>query len=363
MNQGINIHFAFPDRAFAYDCGSCDQRCCKTGTLAVSPRERPLLERLHPGLELAAREMAGDIACFVTPLSGCWFLLDARCALCDAHTITPANAARPSACSIFPFNLFGTYQQSLVVAPNPLCPLPVHPGQGLSHEEVLKSINDYGAAGSLPPPLRTADPDGGIALERVVRHAAGAGLDTPSPTLLIAFERLATDAFMRGGRSALASLDLAPLDDIAFELEREFLRMSMVVGVPMPPQASLNACNALLAAWTPALRLFGFEDAPLTRLPRLILALTLYVAHWHSLSRERTVSPHALMQLLNSLRPNLAFLAALDVPWPAASVETLGLVKGSVPNVDEIVERLPVDPLARTAALRGLGSTLTGGLR
>src|SRR5688572_7172164 len=76
----IGIFFAFPDGALAYDCASCDQRCCKTGGLAVFPNERALLVKRHPALELVGQPSDG-IAVYATPPSGCFFLAGDRCSL------------------------------------------------------------------------------------------------------------------------------------------------------------------------------------------------------------------------------------------------------------------------------------------
>jgi hypothetical protein len=366
----VPVHLAFPDRVLRYDCDACDQRCCKTSGLAVFPAEREALIRRHPALELVEPAAPGAITVFATPPSGCWFLDGPRCSLVarsgDVHANRRHDPGRPRACTLFPFNLFGTVGDALVVAPNGLCPLWVEPGAGVGHAEVLELLAQLGAAGA-PPPVLRADGDASLPLERVVRDAATASLTEPSPLPLIAFTELATAATLEHGDPERAMVGQGAIGETIEALEATLTVLAGVVGVPVPADADLADVAPTLAAWTPTLRLFAFEHVPIGSLPRALLALTLYAAHWQALRPERRLLPQTLMQMIGSLGPTLELLAAWDQPWRGGPVDGLPLRDGELPSVAlaEALAPMPEDSAAtfdRTALLRRLADAHRAGV-
>jgi hypothetical protein len=346
----IGIFFAFPDGALAYDCAGCDQRCCKTGGLVVFPGERALLVRRHPALELVGAPEEG-IAVYATPPSGCWFLSGGRCSLLGtgaAEHNTRHAPPRPVACTLFPFNLFGNVGNTLVVAPNGLCPLHVRPGAGVAHADILDLLTRVGAAGTPPAPLRTGD-DAVMALEQLLRDAAAASLEEPSPLPLLAFSYVATERYLTAGPAGLADLDLAHLLDLIGAYDDLLAEYAAVLGVPKPGADTLAAIAPLFAAWSSTVRLFGFGHLPLRLVPRAMLALVLHVGHWVEQAKGRAVLPQTLLQMVSSLGPTLELLATWHEPWSGATVP--GVTRGVAPAG---TVTLATDPVERGFALRRL---------
>ncbi len=354
--DSINVHLAFPDGVLAYDCAVCDQRCCKTGALVVFPAERQSLIRRHPALELVTPPILEGITAFATPPSGCWFLEGSDCSLLDSanhENNTVHSAMRPVACTLFPFNLFGQLGDTLVVAPNGLCPFEVRRDGAVSHAQVLEVLDRVGAAGEPPLPLRPDAVGDQIALERLILDAATTSLDEPSPVPLIAFSKLATDAFLEHGADGLERPDVGSLDETVADLYARLDLYARIVGVPSPDDATLEAIAPMLAAWTGTLRLFGFPRTPIGQLPYAVLGLSLYVATWHALAPQRPLLPQGLMQLVSSLAPTIALLNAWSLPWAAGDVDGVPLRNGATPE-QCLTDHLPDDPLERNTLLRRL---------
>ncbi len=346
----MEVYLAFGDRLLAYDCPSCDQRCCKTGSLPLFAQERQRLVQHSLALELVAPAELDTVSLHAAPCSGCWFLSAGRCRLEDAG----AARTRPSACRLFPFNIFGLLNGTLVVAPHPLCPLEVKPGAGVAHAEVLRILEETGAAGGAPVLLRAPATAEIFTLERVLRQAAQASLGEQSPLPLVAFSELATQAFLQGGEAELARLDVGMLPQAIEAAHARLARYATIVGIASPDASSLATVAPLLAAWMPSLRLFALNGFPLALQPRAILALCLYTAHWQSLAPTRRLLPQTVAQILSALEPVVALLAASEEPWGGAAVPSFGVVPGL--RTDEcLLHRLPADPWQRQDTLGRLG--------
>jgi Fe-S-cluster containining protein len=362
LDEQINVHFAFPDGALAYDCAACDQRCCKTGSLVVFPAERASLVQAHPALELVGPPTTASIAAYATPASGCWFLDGARCQLLGSpnrRDNTAHGDRRPVACTLFPFNLFGQLGETLVVAPNGLCPLEVRRSEGIRHADVLDTLKQVGAAGEPPLPLRPEAPRELVILERLILDAATASLEEPSPVPLIAFSHLATETFTRRGVDGLEALDVSGLSDAIEGAYEQLERFAAIVGVPPPADATLEAVAPLLAAWTPVVRLFGMSRVPLERLPDAMLALTLYLSTWHALAPQRRLLPQGVMQMVSSLGSTIELLCAWDDPWQAGELPGSTAADG-VPPAECIEPMLAADPVERGTQLRRLALARLG---
>lgn len=355
------VYLAFPDGVLNYECSSCDQRCCKTGGLAVLPQEREQLVRSHPALDLVAPPPGPGIEIIATPISACWFLEDCRCTLlqrgADRHN-RKHTPPRPSICTLFPFNLFATLGETLVVAPNSLCPLTTRGRGGVTHAEILELVRQVGPVGQ-GSAVRTLDGERLVLLENVLCAAAGAMLDEMTPLPFLAFTALATEAHMSGGDAALMALQVDHLD-LESSVDR-LEQMAEIVGIPVPTTDAFTQITPLVTAWSPSLRLFALEGVPLHRLPEAQLALSLYAAHWQSLRPSRPFLPQALAQMASALSQTLTLLATWDDPWPAADAgclifgeppsETVTLRDLGEPGVER-AQRLRVLATAR-ALLRG----------
>jgi hypothetical protein len=352
----INVHLAFPDGALSYDCATCDQRCCKTGALVVFPAERAALTRAYPALELVAPSTTAGIAAYAAPPSGCWFLDGAECRLVGEpapRDRPPRGSLRPIACTLFPFNLFGQLGDALVVAPNGLCPLQVRRTGGVSHAELLGLLGRVGAAGEPPLPLRPAAPPDLLLLERLILDAAATSLEEPSPVPLVAFSHVATATYSSRGAAGLESLDLGGLRDTIEGAYDQLDRFAAIIGVPSPTDASLEAIAPLLAAWTPAVRLFGLPRVPIERLPTAVLALAVYLSTWHALAPERPLLPQGMLQMVSSLAPTIELLCAWHDPWESGELPGLPARDGVAP-AEWREPVLSVDPVERGTQLRRL---------
>lgn len=348
----MDIHLAFPDGALAYDCPRCDQRCCKTGHLAVFPREHDRLVRLRPALELVAPPTQSAIGFYATPPSGCWFLEGSRCEQFTAH----GGALRPLACTLFPFNLFALHGDTFVVAPNPLCPLEVRPGDGIAFADVVEVLGTVGAAGAPPTPVRLGDPPDALVLERLLRDATRSALSEATPLKLLAFASLASRSFAAGGVGELAMVDLHLVDAEEYEVRARWLEHAEVLGIAAPGDAALAAVAPQVAAWMPSLRLFCFDGIGLGPLARAFEAFALLAAHWAELRPGRPVLPQTLAQLATSLRPICALLALWHEPWAGPRLDHPHIDPGMPPA--ELVAELPPVGLARQHALWSLASRL-----
>ena len=355
MND-IAIHLAFPEGVLRYDCAGCDQRCCKTKGLAVFPGERAPLLTVHPALELVSDGNSAGIDILATPSSGCWFLEDALCAI----VTSPTPAIRPVSCRLFPFNIFGLWKDTLVVAPNALCPFEVvDDGSGISGAEILALLQAYGAAGAPAEQLAPDSADAGrLVLERLIRHAAGASVAEISPLPLLAFQRITADAFAKGDAKGLDDVDTGRIDEVQGHIDESLVRIAEVIAVPMPNDDAFAAIAPLFAAMTPALRLFIYNTLAPPEVSRRLEILALYAAHWQNLRPARKLNAQTLMQLATSLAPQLALLAAWETPWPKRGVKTLGLKKGQPPAA---TVNLPKPPAQRSLRLLRIATFLTEG--
>ncbi|MEZ4271351.1 MAG: hypothetical protein R3C68_07935 [Myxococcota bacterium] len=350
-DDSIDIYFAFPDGAMTYDCATCDQRCCKTGSLAIFANERQKLINRHPALELVAPTQTSGIELFSTPITGCWFLENNQCRLLsstDWQHNRHHSPERPSACTLFPFNLFGSLGKTLVVAPNALCPLGIAPGEGVRHTDISELLRRLGAAGA-PPQQLAHHAAGQNILERLIRDAASASLQEESPLPLLAFQSLLTKAFVDKGIDGLEDLPLDILGETIESYHQGLLQFCELIGTALPNKNTLAQIAAPIAAWTPMIRLFGLDHVALEQIPRALLGLVGYVAHWVSLNPSRILLPQTIMQILSTQRSVLGLWAAWEKPWPGASDKTLGLTRDVAPQ--HSIE-LPADPILRNTLLR-----------
>jgi hypothetical protein len=350
------VFLAFPDGALAYDCSGCDQRCCKTGTLAVHREDVAPLIQMHPALELVASSNGHGTHLFATPLQGCWFLKDTRCSLVtegDGHSQSQHKAPRPRNCSLFPFNLVGRLGDIIVVAPNGLCPLRVKPGEGMRHEHLLETIAATGSPfDDTPESLR---PEGAalLPLEAAIVHVAQRSLADDSPLPLLGFTQLITEAHLQ---NRLESTDLSELPIMIEAFGEEAQVFAEILDLPCLDAQDLSRITPLFNAWTPTLRLFGFNDLPLSCVPRAMLALALMASYWHKLCPDTPIQAHTLLQMVGGLGPTFRLLALWNSPWDGLEIQGW-ILPGQIPRDVISPKRFhsdPDNPVNATMSLRRL---------
>lgn len=129
------FYFAFPDRAYHYECAQCDALCCRGHGIGTTAKETPALLAHYPGLARAALSSNPAGANFANPAGGCFFLTKEN--LCQIE-VEHGRAAKPGVCSLFPFNDFSRIGDIVIVRPHFLCPLRLLPGKGAGHHAELE---------------------------------------------------------------------------------------------------------------------------------------------------------------------------------------------------------------------------------
>lgn len=332
----VSLFFAFADGALEYSCSTCDQRCCKSGGLALLAGERAALMRMHPALELVAPADRGPVEVFRTPKSGCWFLRRQACGFVPAAEAPQAVAGpRPAACSLFPFNSFALLGEMLVVAPSGLCPLQLagSPGGGVTHAALAETLARSGAAGELPITLMgAADDDGGavsrMQLEQTIRDAAGACVASREADLLplLGFMHLTDLSYLReiaqGNPFDPSRVRLEELERTTDRMD-DFMRAcarTLQLDTPDLPAPTRESVAALAAALLPCIRLMACDGVALARLAKTLAVLHLYLEHWVALRPQRSVLPQTLMQLANAMLPTAHMMSAWEEPYAGQPV-------------------------------------------
>lgn len=135
-------YFAFPDRAYHYDCAQCDALCCRGHGIGTAARETAGLLSRYPQLALAATKSGPNGSNFTNPAGGCFFLTGEN--LCQVEQ-DHGREAKPGVCVAFPFNDFSRIGDIVVVRPHFLCPLRLLPGEGSgNHAELEKMLAETG---------------------------------------------------------------------------------------------------------------------------------------------------------------------------------------------------------------------------
>lgn len=136
------FYFAFPDRAYHYDCAACDALCCRGHGIGTAVRETPTLLQHYPALAWAATRSGPAGSDFTNPAGGCFFLTNQN--LCQIE-VDHGRSAKPGVCVLFPFNDFTRLGHVIVVRPHFLCPLHLRPGEGAGdHAELEKQLQETG---------------------------------------------------------------------------------------------------------------------------------------------------------------------------------------------------------------------------
>lgn len=352
LTAALDLYFAFADGLLGYDCPTCDQRCCKGGGLGVrAGDELRTLVQLRPSIQAFSASAGPHVHQLVNFDAGCWFLDGTKCGLF-------AQAARPSACRTYPFNVFGIVHNTLTVTPHPYCPLTVRPGlSGVRHTVLGTLFGEVGLAGSAPAEVTLNRIPNPLPLEAYLRDATKDFCTADSYTEFAVFSSAAADK---------------PLDES--DLHQKWAAWSEFLGVA--PELHGPKETELLVAFSPALRLDALQFSP-PDLPLALFALYFYLRLATDISEGSFASYRTLVELTNSVHPMLWALVHLDdmprlVAAPAwTAAESLSkpedvkaaeafrvLIEGSAPtqkSLREIVETtLPGPGVQRNALLMRL---------
>lgn len=293
--QNTKFYFAFPDRAYHYNCAKCDALCCRGHGIGTTAKETPQLLAHYPELAWAATKSGPAGSDFSNPAGGCFFLNDEK--LCQIE-VEHGREAKPGVCVLFPFNDFSRLGDIVVVRPHFLCPLRLTPGEGVGrHAELEQLMHETGvvtrALGQPGPELSPEKAEEIVSREEKFRDKCGAAIGKVSFETLLESEAEDKAEFRSWQERALrlwgVSSESAPrgyLDDILLALapplrmravllsERKRLRIlslaaayvrsvAMVTARPL----TLQGAHQMIVNVLPVLRLFARGNASL-RLPR-----------------------------------------------------------------------------------------------
>ena len=194
------VYFTWPDRRVGYDCRGCGA-CCKGHGIGLDVTSGQLVQLVAKRPELAAFvRKRGDAVTAFNPRDRCWFLADDG--LCRIE-VEDGRAAKPASCRLFPFNrVFRIGSYTVVDYNSVICPLRLHDGDGVAHDDIIAeiaSIRDAAIVGTQLPP-KPAD-DATIASEQTIAAAIFAGTHLDAAwTAAAELERRAQHRGLRGDR-------------------------------------------------------------------------------------------------------------------------------------------------------------------
>lgn len=347
-----DVYFSFASGRFAYDCVSCQSKCCRGfgyelqgGTVARAQlAARPAL-----AMFLDRNAQAGRSYEVQNLAPACFFLSSAG--LCEIHTKQGHNA-KPETCRIFPFNSIRRSGHSLVVDPHTgLCPLQIlHPGatsDQSDHDLLYRSMTAQGLTNPLPE-IRSADgsiPDA-ILREQVIRDLSESFLAARTYREFAAAQ-VALSRRAAGGGTA----------DALLAVERFEEELTTLLGI-QPTSAALSnrALVLTMAACTPIVRSHlsfvnaqhsnQYADIPADRLPHFLVAINTLAALAVDAGMQE-VTYQTIMSLFGRHRALLTVLAYCDlemrwrngtrIPWPLKHDREfepgyLGVVRGLLPR-------------------------------
>ncbi len=233
----MKFYFAFPDRAYHYDCTQCDALCCRGHGIGTAARETPALLARYPALALTAAKHGREGSNFMNPAGSCFFLTEKN--LCQVE-VEHGRDAKPGVCVVFPFNDFSRIGDIVVVRPHFLCPLRLRPGEGVGrHADIEKQLLETGVVHrALRQPGPELSPERAretVAREESFRDKCGAAIGTMSFDELLECEADDRESLRRWRSQAARlwgiSLESTPrdyLDDILLALA-PVLRIRMVL--------------------------------------------------------------------------------------------------------------------------------------
>jgi hypothetical protein len=295
------FYFAFPDGVFHYVCAECTALCCKGHGFGGSLQNelRPLFV-LYPQIQSMATKRQGDFIEFATSSSGCLLLdSDNWCRIEKEH----GKAAKPSVCTLFPFNSFMQIGKAIAIKPHFLCPLriqvPARPGEVEGTHSALE-INIRSSPIINPEFMSSRKPPFGL--------YSSMGVDS----LLMREVSFRDSCSSALGRSSFAevlrgaSADPAALDD-------SVARAAQVMGLTVPsrPQPR-DSVDDLLIAIAPPIRLDMLHLSSEAILRALSLGGLLFREAVSFAGAQLT--PQAAHTILSTFAPGLRLIAHGDEP-------------------------------------------------
>lgn len=330
------FYFAFPDRAYHYDCASCDALCCRGHGIGTAARETPALLSRYPELAWTATRNGREGSNFTNPAGGCFFLTaDNLCRVEQEH----GRDAKPGVCRLFPFNDFSRIGDVVVVRPHFLCPLRLLPGEGVGrHAEIETSLLETGVVSRA---LRQPGPDMPldralelVRKEEVFRDKCGAAIGLGTFNDLLDAQSEDKAGFLEWRERALRlwgiSAEPAPrdyLDDYLLALapplrvriillsERDKLRILFLAGAYLRKVArvssrplTLQGAHQLIVNVVGVLRLFAYGNVS--------LRLSVPEAA-QGLDMQNPLMTVAFFQALEDLQEGRKLFDALEAALPA----------------------------------------------
>jgi hypothetical protein len=316
------VYFAFASGRFAYDCVSCQAKCCRgygyqlqdgpelRGHIGSQPAVRFFLEPVDGGSRYRVRNCP----------PGCFFLTAGN--LCGIQ-VGHGYDAKPETCRLFPFNGFRRVAGYLLVYPHPgLCPLEILPGDDRSdnsgYEPLLAAMSAHGINSDVPEVAAIErDVSQLVALEARIVELSESRLQAAGYAPFAAAQLAATSqAFgAPAGADATSGRDLEGLD-----LFRRLLYEVLGSG-PAEAHERHPALVRTMVASTPFLRsqiVFpsrkqdaGQSRVGLERVPHVLMVLHALAA----LAREagmRDVTYQTVVRLFMDHRALLTLLAHID---------------------------------------------------
>jgi Fe-S-cluster containining protein len=330
------FYFAFPDRAYHYDCAKCDALCCRGHGIGTATRETPALLSHYPELAWTATRNGREGSNFTNPAGGCFFLTPENlCRVEQEH----GRDAKPGVCRLFPFNDFSRIGEIVVVRPHFLCPLRLLPGEGVGrHSDIEVSLKETGVVSRAlrqPGPAMPAEK----ALEVVRREEAfrdrcGAAIGLVPFNELLEAEAEDKTEFLAWRERALTlwgiSAEAAPrdyLDDYLLALaapirvriillsERDKLRILFLAGAYLRKVAkvssrplTLQGAHQLIVNVIGVLRLFAYGNVSLRlSVPEAAKGLEM----------QNPLMTVAFFQALEELQAGRKLFDALEAALPA----------------------------------------------
>jgi len=315
-----DVYFTFGDGRLAYDCVSCNAKCCRGfGYFVTAGPElaRQVESRRSLPLFVAPRSADNPLQhTMVNCAPACFFLSDSG--LCEVHA-QHGHAAKPETCRLFPFNNLRRVGRFLVVAPHSyMCPLGVSPRGQTSecsdHQALLEAMSAKGISARVRSCSTVrVQPADVIALERSIALASEDALEQND---YLAFVRQQI-RLQSGNDTAAAHVSVATVDDV-LRLVTELL--------DCPTEAELGSDSDLIrtmVAATPFLRSqFVFLDAvddgdvhdasvSLARIPLAMLCIYLIAESARAAGMKR-VTFQTLTKIEQEFRALVEVMAHVD---------------------------------------------------
>ncbi|MCA9521040.1 MAG: YkgJ family cysteine cluster protein [Myxococcales bacterium] len=348
------------DGVFNFRCAGCGLCCKGNGFQLDLEREGPLLLQRYPELALFIAKGGGRFEQYYTPTTGCWFF-DQGSGLCQIET-RHGKDAKPLVCNLFPFFLLGSFQGTLLVTLNMICPLSIERRDEvytideqafideMRRADIRSVAEEYGSLDHLPIDLGR---------EAEIRDESGRFASADDYLSFVARQQA-----LYSGESVES---VRPRLDEMLNRFGSFFELRALTSVERKQEA-----DQLLTAMTPILRQnaftegFGPDEIPRVLLTYYLLALVnlrlgARIEPKQIISQAVTSRVFQVVARLDSV-PQLAFSQRTPTEWSDALPEAtraifLALERALLKNgkrrrtLQEILDELPFDSLRQKLKL------------